>query len=72
MGFLLLFTFSTKTPDFWTASEQVLCEYLARFKEKGIKLAIPTQDIRALPEQFMPQSSQTAKEGSTMKAVEHL
>ena len=44
------FKFSTKTPDFWTASEQILCEFLAEFKQQGIKLAIPTQDIRSIPE----------------------
>ena len=71
-GVYVTFTFSTKTPDFWTASEQVLCEYLARFKEEGIQLAVPTQDIRALPIELMPQSNKIAQEGGTMKAVEHL
>ncbi len=71
-GIYVAFTFSTKTPDFWTASEQVLCEYLARFKEEGIQLAVPTQDIRALPIELMPQSNKIAQEGGTMKAVEHL
>ncbi len=62
-GIYTSFKFSTKTPDFWTASEQILCEFLAEFKQRGIKLAIPTQDIRSIPEELMSKGNGNGKGG---------
>ncbi|MGB3192275.1 MAG: mechanosensitive ion channel domain-containing protein [Limnoraphis sp.] len=42
----LCFSFSTKTPDFWTVWSDLMHSIQERFEQEGIALAVPTQEIR--------------------------